>query len=92
MKSSRQWYKCSNKATRGEKFQSRKKSPKWYSFERHAKLNSVEHMACNVYEVDEPNTLKEGLESKYAKEWKKAADQEFKSLCDMQRCARVQVG
>ncbi len=40
-------------------------------------MNLVEHnMACNVYGVDEPNTLKEALESKHAKEWKKAADQE----------------
>ncbi len=59
------------------------KLPAWYGFEQFAKLNLVEHMACNVYEVDEVNTLKEALESKYAKEWKKAVDQEFMSLCDM---------
>ena len=36
----------------------------------------------NVSQIAEPNTIEEALASEYSKEWKEAADSEYKSLME----------
>ena len=45
-----------------------------------AKEDLFHHSAYNVCQISEPQSIKEALKSKYAKEWKAAADTEYDSL------------
>ncbi len=42
----------------------------------------VQHVAYNVCQVTEPRTMEEAVRSRQAKEWKKAADVEYRALID----------
>ena len=42
----------------------------------------VDHAAFNVCQIKEPTTIEEALTSEHLKQWKEAADAEFKSLMD----------
>ena len=42
----------------------------------------VQHVACNVCQIDEPKSIREAFEGDYAKEWKAATDSEYKSLIE----------
>ena len=45
-----------------------------------AKEDLFHHSAYNVCQISEPQSIEETLKSKYAKEWKAAADTEYDSL------------
>ena len=45
-----------------------------------AKEDLFHHSAYNVCQISEPQSIEEALKSKYAKEWKAAADTEYDSL------------
>ena len=53
-----------------------------YGFNEYADTAKVDHVACNVCQVTEPNTIEEALTSGHATEWKAATDSEFESLME----------
>ena len=56
--------------------------PNRYGFSEYADTAKVDHLAYNVSQIAEPNTIEEALASEYSKEWKEAADSEYKSLME----------
>ena len=44
--------------------------------------HQVHHVAYNVRQISEPRTIEEAVTGEYAKEWKEAADSEYKSLME----------
>ena len=44
--------------------------------------HQVHHVAYNICQITEPITMEEALKSEYSKEWKVAADSEYKSLIE----------
>lgn len=55
-----------------------------YGFDDLADISAVEtqHIAFKVSEIDEPTTIKEALSGKHSKQWKEAADAEYKALME----------
>ena len=60
--------------------------PVRFGYDEYADTMSVEHqvhhVAYNVCQITEPKTMEEALTSEYSKEWKAAADSEYKSLIE----------
>ena len=60
--------------------------PVRFGYDEYADTMSVEHqvhhVAYNVCQITEPRTMEEALTSEYSKEWKAAADSEYKSLIE----------
>ena len=42
----------------------------------------IQHLALNAYQVAKPKGMQEALASDLSKEWRQAADAEYKSLMD----------
>jgi hypothetical protein len=59
-----------------------RRQPIRFGFDEFADMARVDHVACNVYQINEPRTLEEALASEHGKQWKVAADSELKSLID----------
>ena len=61
-----------------------RRAPVRYGFEEYADrvTEEVHHVAYHVCEISEPKTIKEALSGDHAKEWKEAADSEYKSLLE----------
>ena len=55
--------------------------PVRYGIDEYA-ATSTHHLALNVCQVTEPQSIKDTLEGEFSEEWKEAADSEFKSLMD----------
>ena len=55
--------------------------PVRYRIDEYA-ATSTHHLALNVCQVTEPQSIKDALEDDFSEEWKEAADSEFKSLMD----------
>jgi len=68
--------------------QRQRRQPVRFGFEEYADTLTVEHqvnhVAYNVCQITEPETMHEALSGEYANEWKAAADSEYKSLIDNQ--------
>ena len=56
--------------------------PNRYGFSEYADTAKVDHLVCNASQIAEPNTIEEALASVYSKEWKEAADSEYKLLME----------
>lgn len=57
-----------------------RRPPVRYGFDEFADMAGADHVACNVCQIKEPATIEEALTSEHGKQWKAAADSEFKSL------------
>ena len=59
-----------------------RKPPERYGSMEYADTAKVDHVVYNVCQITEPKTIDEALFSEHAKEWKQAADSEYKSLME----------
>ena len=50
--------------------------------DEYAGISTAKYAALHVAEIDEPETLKDALDSEYAAQWKAAADVEYQSLLE----------
>ena len=62
--------------------QRERRPPIKFGFDEFADMARVDHAAFNVCQIKEPTTIEEALTSEHSKQWKEAADAEFKSLMD----------
>ena len=58
----------------------REKNPPMYYLDEYATITIAKYAALYVAEIEEPETLKDALDSEYATQWKAAADAEYQSL------------
>ena len=61
-----------------------RKQPVRFGFEEFSGQSSevCNHCAYNIVEIDEPQNMKEAMESEHSKEWKAASDSEYDSLIE----------
>ena len=58
-----------------------RRQPDWYGhITEHADMTVVDHLAFNVCDIAEPQTIEEALASDHAEEWRAAAENEYQSL------------
>jgi hypothetical protein len=53
-----------------------------YYHGEYATITTAKYAALYVAEIEEPETLKDALDSEYATQWKAAADAEYQSLLE----------
>ena len=60
----------------------RERNPPKFYHDEYAGICTAKYATLHVAEIDEPETLKDALESEYAAQWKAAADAEYQSLLE----------
>ena len=60
----------------------RERNPPLYYHDEYAGITTAKYAALYVAEIEEPETLKDALDSEYATQWKAAADAEYQSLLE----------
>ena len=65
--------------------------PVRYGLDEYTAAANVEHVACATYQIPEPQTVDEALDSDYSTEWKQAADAEYESLMENETWDLVQL-
>ena len=60
----------------------RERNPPMYYHDEYATITTAKYAALYVAEIEEPETLKDALDSEYATQWKAAADAEYQSLLE----------
>ena len=60
----------------------RERNPPKFYHDEYAGICTAKYASLHVAEIDEPETLKDALESEYAAQWKAAADAEYQSLLE----------
>ncbi len=63
----------------------RERNPPLYYHDEYAGITTAKYAALYVAEIEEPETLKDTLDSEYAIQWKAAADAEYQSLLERMR-------
>ena len=60
----------------------RGRNPPMFYHDEYAGISTAKYAALYVAEIEEPETLKDALDSEYATQWKAAADAEYQSLLE----------
>ena len=75
-----------NQTEESRRSERQRQPPVRFGYDEYADTMTVEHevhhVAYNVCQIIEPRTMEEALTSEYSKEWKAAADSEYKSLME----------